>query len=160
MANHRYQLIMTGDLPDDVLTIYKAAKESNPGQVYMLETTRDVRLSDFAFEGGKIMATIYEGFPYGKCIAESFKLTNIHVVKNDSLAGTELGSVYPEHMPFYLYGTPEQKHIDHILRVSPNIQLNSDRVTLSLSSPLSEELLALGVVATFTDVWESSLQPL
>lgn len=35
-------------------------------------------------------------------------------------------------MPFYLYGTPSQQHIDHMLLVAPNTQLSAARVTLSL----------------------------
>lgn len=39
-------------------------------------------------------------------------------------------------MPFYLYGTSSQAHIDHVLFTSPNAQLNSDQVTLQLESGL------------------------
>jgi hypothetical protein len=39
-------------------------------------------------------------------------------------------------MPFYLYGTSSQAHIDHVLFTSPNAQLNSDQVTLQLASEL------------------------
>ena len=54
-------------------------------------------------------------------------------------------SSYPiDSIPFYVYGS-EQLHIDHALLASPNIQLNSDRITLKNltqmdGSPLSSEL--------------------
>lgn len=39
-------------------------------------------------------------------------------------------------MPFYLYGTESQQHIDHVLFTSPNVQLNSDQVELQTTSKL------------------------
>jgi hypothetical protein len=160
MANHRYQLIMAGDLPDNVMEEYRAARKENPGQFYTLGTAEKHILRDIIIEGGSFDAVIDEGFPGGRRIAKDFRISNIHVVKYDSLAGKSLDSVYPKNMPFYLYGTPAQQHIDHLLRVSPNIQLNSDRIALRLTRDLTKDELAQGVVAIFTDVWENSLQPL
>ncbi|TFK24917.1 hypothetical protein FA15DRAFT_704219 [Coprinopsis marcescibilis] len=35
-----------------------------------------------------------------------------------------------KHTPFYLYGTPQQQHIDHMLLKAPNAQLTAENVEL------------------------------
>jgi hypothetical protein len=62
-------------------------------------------------------------------------------------------------MPFYLYGTPEQQHIEHILFRAPNVQLCASNVELWLYPELPSEYLKAGVVAVMEDVHEHLLQP-
>jgi hypothetical protein len=62
-------------------------------------------------------------------------------------------------MPFYLYGTPEQQHIEHILLRAPNVQLCASNVELWLYPELPSEYLKTGVIAVMEDVHERIKQP-
>jgi hypothetical protein len=63
-------------------------------------------------------------------------------------------------MPFYLYGSSSELHIDHALLTSPNIQLSAGDVKLDLSEPSS---IPLGVneplVLMLDNVREEQMQP-
>ncbi|KAL9610984.1 MAG: hypothetical protein Q9167_004329 [Letrouitia subvulpina] len=164
MANHRHQVIISGNLPDDVSETYKAARSKNPGHYFVLGNADPVTLSELTKEGASFKANIYPDLPKEdgsvRPICDSFILSNINVVVQKSLATNALSSNYPVQMPFYLYGIPEQQHIDHLLLVAPNVQLNSDQVTLDLERPLTKEELAVGVIAIFTRIYEQSIQPM
>ena len=62
-------------------------------------------------------------------------------------------------MPFYLYGTTQQPHIDHMLLFAPNIQITSGNVTFSSSPQLNATQLAQGVIAIAQNVRERAQQP-
>ena len=62
-------------------------------------------------------------------------------------------------MPFYLYGTPAEQNIDHILVRAPNISLSAEKVSLDLSPPLTAEQLSTGLICCVTTVHEASMQP-
>lgn len=161
VAPRRYQVIMTGDLPQDVMAKYIEFKETNPGEYFTLRTADKGLLPDLLRDGHfKAVMDIGHLAPGRPHLAENFEVTNIHVIVNEPLTSNALDASYPALMPFYLYGTPQQQHIDHVLRVSPNQQLNSDRVSLRLSKKLTEQQLSTGVVAVFHQMGESSMQPL
>ena len=86
-------------------------------------------------------------------------ISNVKIIKKRSLDTEDLDSTYPALMPFYLYGTQEQRHIDHVLLLAPNIQLTANKVTLETNPPLSAEDLAQGVIAVATNVHERTMQP-
>ncbi|KAI5836929.1 hypothetical protein DFP73DRAFT_532317 [Morchella snyderi] len=130
-------------------------------EFFVLGNNKNSILPDLLKEGGSFKATIFEGLPSDhKPLCTDFVVSNIHVVVDESLSSNALDTAYPAQMPFYLYGTAAQPHVDHVLGVSPSIQLNSDRVTLELAECLTQEQLAAGVVAIFTDVLENSMQPI
>ncbi|CAE6371460.1 unnamed protein product [Rhizoctonia solani] len=63
-------------------------------------------------------------------------------------------------MYFYLYGTPTQQHIEHILVASKNVQLSSEQVSLDLTNgSISEEELARGVIVRMDRLRESVVLP-
>lgn len=66
-------------------------------------------------------------------------------------------------MPFYLYGTAAERHIDHILVRSPNISLSAGNVTLHyMSSTNDDEVereISKGAIVTLDGVNEASMQP-
>jgi len=161
VAPRRYQVIMTGDLPHKVMTKYVEFKETHPGEFFTLRTVDKTLLSDLLRDGHfKAVMNIGHPAPGRPQLAENFEVTNIQVIVNEPLASNALDPSYPALMPFYLYGTPQQQHIDHLLRVSPNQQLNADRISLRLSTNLTEQELSTGVVAVFHQVGERSMQPL
>lgn len=59
----------------------------------------------------------------------------MRILKNRSLQLSSLSPVYPlELFPFYIYGTPSDAHIDHILTRAPNITLSASSVRLVLEN--------------------------
>jgi hypothetical protein len=69
---------------------------------------------------------------------------------------------YPsEFMPFYLYGTKEEKHIVHMLLKAPNAALSASNITFT--PELDEDAhaqLASGLIVTLSDIPEAPMQPL
>lgn len=77
------------------------------------------------------------------------------------LNGLYLASSYPTgRMPFYLYGSSSELHIDHALLTSPNIQLSAGDVKLDFSEPSSTPLnLNEPLVLMLDNVREEQMQP-
>src|SRR4051812_25918562 len=62
---------------------------------------------------------------------KDFQMTNVRVLKKRHLATAFQDVNYPvDYMPFYIYGTKQELHIDHMLLKSPSIQLSADNVEL------------------------------
>jgi hypothetical protein len=90
------------------------------------------------------------------------RVTDISVIKNRWLGSNDLDTDYPSRMPFYLYGTREEMHIDHVLVQAPNAQISAGEVAVELiegsESVLNAELKdGLIVVADFLP--EHLMQP-
>lgn len=86
---------------------------------------------------------------------------NVRVIKMRPLDSKWRDPVYPRNTtPFYLYGTPQQQHVEHMLLRAPNAQLASDQVTLTLDKgvTLSREQLARGVLV-YVSRPERAMQP-
>jgi hypothetical protein len=62
MANHRYQLIITGDLPTDVMNKYKQARLDFPDQNFILANASAETLSTL-LTNKKFKAVIDKGMP-------------------------------------------------------------------------------------------------
>ncbi|KAK3381197.1 pyridoxal phosphate-dependent transferase, partial [Podospora didyma] len=65
-------------------------------------------------------------------------------------------------MPFYLYGTEKERHIDHVLVQAPNITLSAENVALVLNdnSVDIEAVIQRGAaIVTLEGVHEAALQP-
>ncbi len=103
-----------------------------------------------------------KGIPDGTTepLRKNIKLSNIRIVVKESMSYAALDRGYPNKMPFYLYGSRTEAHLDHVLKTSPNAQISADRVQVMLSPMLSDELLNNGVFVVLEDVFEKSLQPL
>jgi len=86
-------------------------------------------------------------------------LTNVTIIKKRALDSKDLDSSYPELMPFYLYGSKSEMHIEHALLLAPNIQLSAGKVSGTFDEPLSDSDLAKGVIAVATNVHEQAMQP-
>ena len=82
------------------------------------------------------------------------------IVKDRSLKGRYRDTDYPTtSVPFYLYGTPTDLNIDHILVRAPNIQLSADNVSLSLDKAISADALSKGAILLIHDYVEAAMQP-
>jgi len=162
-ANHRYQVIITGDLDSSTMKTYQAARTANPDKYFVLGNHEKATLEALTTEGASFQADIFMGLPFldpHTTIAEDVTLSNVQIVIRRSIATKFLAPDYPYQMPFYLYGTKEQIHVDHVLLHAPDQQLNSDQVVLNTDKPVSEQDLKTGVVAMLSAVYERSIQPM
>ncbi|KAK4245017.1 L-tyrosine decarboxylase [Corynascus novoguineensis] len=158
MANHRWQLIVTADYPAEVQKQYRELREKNPDKFYTTANVAKATLDDL-LKNGDTEYRMDEGIPDDKTKPlATFKLTNLRIIIKRSIAYAALDDVYPDRMPFYLYGTHAEAHLDHVLRTRPNAQISADCVKLDLQ--LTDDQLDKGVVAVLDDVFERSLQPL
>ncbi|TFY82435.1 hypothetical protein EWM64_g1571, partial [Hericium alpestre] len=157
MAGGRYQIILTADLEAQTLKYYRAAQEQYPGTSLVLRNAEPALLEDLISRGSfKANITVANG---EKPLVE-VKVANVAVVKQRSLRAANLFHSYPEGcMPFYLYGTEIQQHVDHVLVMAPNAQFSAANVQLSLDNKLSAEDLKTGLILRTTNVHEQSMQP-
>jgi hypothetical protein len=63
-------------------------------------------------------------------------------------------------MPFYLYGTKEEKHIAHMILKAPNAVLSASNVTFTPELDKDAQArLASGLIVTLSDFPEAPMQP-
>ncbi|CAG8599100.1 46_t:CDS:10, partial [Diversispora eburnea] len=165
MKNHRQQVIITADLPEDIKHQYLKARKTNPSHVYFLGNQDMMKLDDIACDGSSFRGVIYRDFDLKTkkptVLINDFQVTNVRVLKKRHLATRFQDANYPKgHMPFYIYGTEQELHIDHMLLKFPSIQLSADRVKLDLTSgELTSTQRKNGVIVHITDVNEVAMQP-
>jgi len=91
------------------------------------------------------------------------QITKITVLKYRPLSSRYLDPTYPSNMPFYLYGTAQEMHIDHILLRVPNAQLSGGEVTVELlegDRSVFVSGLTGGLIAVADAIPELLMQPL
>lgn len=161
MAAHRWQVIITAELPDDVKQLYQKLRKENPEKFYTIANVEPEKLGNLLESTGDVEFRMDDGIPSdGTKPLAKFKMADIQVVIKRSMSHDDLDKNYPAKMPFYLYGSNTEANIDHVLRTAPNAQLSGDRVKLNVEPSLSDEQLGKGVVAVLEDVFENSIQPL
>jgi len=156
IGSYRQQTIITGTLPADTMTAYVEAVEQNPAALFTLTTEKALLSTILSAKSCKV--TIHQGLDTGTpiVIAQDAELTNIEVVINRSIAPQYLDTAWPEFMPFYLYGTQSQYHIDHMLIHAPNAQLSSTRVTADATLPI---VVGQSLIAIANTTRENAMQP-
>lgn len=93
-------------------------------------------------------------------LIKEVEVTNVHILKQRDLRAKYRDSGYPTgYMPFYLYGTPDQAHIDHMLLHAPNIQLSASNVTFDPPLTSLGDDLEKGAILYVKGVSEISMQP-
>ena len=98
--------------------------------------------------------------PFRTIVATDVLVSFVAVVKDRSLKGRYRDTSYPTFgVPFYLYDTPTDLNIDHILVRAPNIQLSAENVSLSLDKSISAEVLSRGAILLVHDYVEAAMQP-
>ncbi|GBE87629.1 PLP-dependent transferase [Sparassis crispa] len=157
-ANSRFQLIVSANIEDAAqLAQYQAARKANPTENYWLQTQREVPLSDI-LKNGTFTGTIRgKGLDLSEVVVSS-----IYVVKERPLDSMWRDQNYPaDSIPFYLYGSLQEQHVDHMLLQAPNAQLCADRVALSLAEVdrLTDENLRKGVLLFIEGLHEQAMQP-
>ncbi|ETS84850.1 hypothetical protein PFICI_02875 [Pestalotiopsis fici W106-1] len=169
-ANHRKQLVIAADLPANVYALYKEERGKNPGQFYTIANMEKEKLDDLLAgllkpdTASKLKFRLDKGIPAVENplapVEEGFTLSNVRVVVDESMAFAALDADYPTKMPFYLYGSKREVHMDHVLKTAPNAQISADLVETDLTAHLTDEQLKNGLVVVLDDVFEASLQPL
>ncbi|THV00033.1 hypothetical protein K435DRAFT_794489 [Dendrothele bispora CBS 962.96] len=157
MAGGRYQLIFSGEVSGENRQRYEQFKKEQPNTMLTLSNTTPLTLDDI-INSKSFTASVTN--PDNKNSVKGIEVFNIEVVKKRSLSREDFESTYPERfMPFYLYGTSKQQHIDHMLLLDPNIQLTASNVRLELKETLSAENLGKGLILYANNVHEASMQP-
>ncbi|CAG7971697.1 unnamed protein product [Penicillium salamii] len=165
-ATQRQQIILAAELDDDVKRKYIAMREKNPDQDIGFISNDPENLEKL------ILAISEKPHPAVKgeigIIAEEYMspipctVTMSRVVKSSGLNSMYRDDHYPRHfMPFYLFGSKEQHHIEHMLLQAPNINLSS---SISLDEKLHDEVgsrLADKelLILALTDYREQTMQP-
>ncbi|PLB54096.1 PLP-dependent transferase [Aspergillus steynii IBT 23096] len=162
-ANHRHQVIFATTLPAPIRTVYEATKTNNPLTTCSVrarfESSIDHTIASLKANGRvTITDAIYEdrinpSTPFPR------PLTLSRTIAHHSLSRSHQDAIYPDEMPFYLYGNPSQSqwNISHIIVRAPNIVLNAHSVHLDLDTP--ENPPATDLIVTFAEIHEASRQP-
>ncbi|CAE6428477.1 Thiol:disulfide interchange protein DsbD [Rhizoctonia solani] len=159
MENHRRQLVLACELSSAGLYQYRAARAQEAKQPLVLYNRHHMTLEELlkgGFEADVILGLPQKSTP----IASNIIVTSLKVVKNHRLNSRFLDKAPPLSI-FYLYGTPEQMHIEHALLCSENVQLTSEQVTLELigRDAICSEELSNGLVVVFRDMHEQNFLP-
>ncbi|KAJ7804515.1 hypothetical protein B0H14DRAFT_2527265 [Mycena olivaceomarginata] len=118
-ASLRQQLILHVEIPDSMKAEYKKARQANPDVVFMLSTAEPTTIDEI-LKANSFKASISNAS--GVCIP-SGTISITAVVKNRPLNSRWRDPLYPASFtPFYLYGTPSEPHVDHVLLRAPNTQ--------------------------------------
>ncbi|KAI0948556.1 hypothetical protein AcV7_009267 [Taiwanofungus camphoratus] len=164
VGSYRQQLIVSAKLKPDDMKKYAEAQKAKPDAIFTMHTSAQELLSSI-LENQRCIVDVQEGLPtiHGvqpANLLSEVELTDITILRHTSLAPRNLARNYPVFMPFYLYGTHNEQHIDHILLKDPNAQLSASRVKIELSSgsKLGSEL-PKGVIAVMDDIREHAMQP-
>ncbi|KAA1469663.1 PLP-dependent transferase [Dentipellis sp. KUC8613] len=160
-ASQRRQCIMSAELPPMEKQKYLDAKNKDPSAIFIVSTLQEEELSTIVQKKsfrGRISKSTHNGTEdIATCL-----ISHISVVKNRSLATRHLDLSYPTKMPFYLYGTLDEMHLDHILLHAPNAQLTANDVHIELPNIDAATFangLQRGLIAVMDMIPEHLLQP-
>ncbi|KAJ7325911.1 PLP-dependent transferase [Mycena albidolilacea] len=152
-ASGRNHLVLSADIAGPQGVVYKLLTDND--KMYRCKTLHEVTLDDIINQ--KQVDVVINGVNLigHECVT----LSNIQVVKERSLKSCYRDQQFSEScMPFYLFGTSQEQHIEHMLLRAPNVQISADRVQLDVQPPLSAAQLAKGVLLQINRP-ERALQP-
>ncbi|KAI1498074.1 pyridoxal-dependent decarboxylase domain-containing protein [Biscogniauxia marginata] len=158
VANHRQQLIVSISMDPDSKAKYIALKKSNPTEPMILVTQNKVLLENIVDNGGT-----FEGQIMTK--ESGIILQDVEVALMETIVSRPLNSKwrlrnYPDtFMPFYLYGTPNEANIDHVIVRAPNTQLSAGRCKLEFYKDTDDTIWKKPLVILLEDVYEAPMQP-
>ncbi|GKU09337.1 unnamed protein product [Fusarium langsethiae] len=163
-VTRRQQVILSGDLDEDLKAFYKKRLEDSEDTIVMLESCDELFIADVIngiSEGVAMAVSMYENGlqEYEK---EQGVVTLKSMVKSRPLNSINRDIEYPDRfMPFYLYGSEDELHITHALVKSPNISLSASNVTFDppLPSSVTSKLLSHGLILGLVQIPEASMQP-
>ncbi|KAH9946461.1 pyridoxal-dependent decarboxylase domain protein [Amylocystis lapponica] len=168
--NAREHVIISTSLPADVLAEYMESTSPESSEFFTLSTTEKVLLESILSQGASFTATLSRGYPDGNTrlselstphSAVTFQVSVNQIILRYSLNDRNLDNEYPQFMPFYLYGTPQEVHLEHLLVRFPNVQISSAKVMLDFGEKqkLVEDGLTGGCIVLMDDVREYTMMP-
>ncbi|OHE97321.1 hypothetical protein CORC01_07376 [Colletotrichum orchidophilum] len=158
VANHRQQLIVKASFDEKSKAKYIALKRSNPSEPMLLVTQRKVMAKDVIEQKGH-----FDGQIMTK--ESGIILQDVCVQLGKTVVSRPLNSKYrldkyPDtFMPFYLYGTPNEANIDHVITRAPNTQLSAGRCKLKFYKKVDDSIWKKPLVLLIEDVREAPMQP-
>ncbi|KAL0768837.1 hypothetical protein CaCOL14_008145 [Colletotrichum acutatum] len=158
VANHRQQLIVNASFDEKSKAKYIALKKSNPTEPMLLVTQRKIMAKDVIEQKGH-----FDGQIMTK--ESGIILQDICVQLGKTVVSRPLNSKYrldkyPDtFMPFYLYGTPNEANIDHVITRAPNTQLSAGRCKLNFYKKVDDSIWKKPLVLLIEDVREAPMQP-
>ncbi|KAK3347118.1 pyridoxal-dependent decarboxylase domain protein [Lasiosphaeria hispida] len=163
VAKHRRQIILAVEFDEAGAKAYRELK-GNTEEEIVLKTSEKINLAVRPPPSLIISnLTLTPPFPPSGVIHPRLRTTIHTILKNRPLTSAAADPSYPSALtPFYLYGTPREPHLDHILTRAPNIALSAGAVALALhDSPALDldGLLARGAILVLDGVHEAAMQP-
>ncbi|KAK1715386.1 hypothetical protein BDP67DRAFT_617791 [Colletotrichum lupini] len=158
VANHRQQLIVNASFDEKSKAKYIALKKSNPTEPMLLVTQRKVMAKDVIEQKGH-----FDGQIMTK--ESGIILQDVCVQLGKTVVSRPLNSKYrldkyPDtFMPFYLYGTPNEANIDHVITRAPNTQLSAGRCKLNFYKKVDDSIWKRPLILLIEDVREAPMQP-
>ncbi|CAG8788122.1 32436_t:CDS:2 [Gigaspora margarita] len=178
LETHRYQVIIKAEIPTRIMEKYKDFRKKNPSKELILWCKENITIDQISTEGSSFTACIIKDFDhnialkeYPKIFSITFKVKPIKLLKMRNLGLPYQDADYPkDRVPFYIYGTENQLHIDHLLLKSPSIQLSAENVKIELTSgKFTKEQKERGAIVhiiakeekdgTIIDLYEVAMQP-
>ncbi|KAF9636665.1 pyridoxal-dependent decarboxylase domain protein [Lasiodiplodia theobromae] len=165
IGSHRRQLIVAAELDEHGLQVYRDCKMATEDPL-ILKTATKIDLTRVVANRGSFTANLTTA-SHG-ILHPDITVRITAVLINRPLDSASRDDAYPSGlMPFYLYGTPDELHVDHILvrhdDKGHNIALSAGSITLdgvdgeTLRNELRDGERA--VVATFVGTHEAAMQP-
>ncbi|KAK4443837.1 pyridoxal phosphate-dependent transferase [Podospora aff. communis PSN243] len=165
IAKHRHQTILSAEFDKGGAQVYREVK-GNTEEEIILKTVDKIDLQDLLQQVGSGESPWFMGnleTASNGVVHCGVRVQITSVIKNRPLRSAEQDESYPAgFVPFYLYGTTQEPHIDHMLTRSPNITLSADTVAIALSSggeAITDAALAAGAILSIEGQHEASMQP-
>ncbi|KAL9612143.1 MAG: hypothetical protein Q9167_003259 [Letrouitia subvulpina] len=158
LASRRRQLIASAVLDKDSLKAYQEAKKANPQETFFLSTQGKEDLDATMLNDGQFEAVITA--KSGKTIKTGVTVSSFKALKDRPLNSKYRDPAYPSgHMPFYLYGSGAEFHMDHMLLRAPNCQLSASNIKIFLNENVTEDHFRDGCLLFAHNVEEEAMQP-
>ncbi|KAH7924193.1 PLP-dependent transferase [Leucogyrophana mollusca] len=157
IASHQYQLAITGDMSEAERRAYIVVRKQHPGASFEMRTTEPSEILPLISRGRARVQITSSSIP---SLLMSCEITNINLLHFSPLGRKHLQIAYPETMMFYLYGSPSDAYIEHILVHAPNAQMHG-RVVLALPE-VDDTAFQTGLKKGFvvrTDILERARMP-
>ncbi|KAK0716870.1 pyridoxal phosphate-dependent transferase [Lasiosphaeria miniovina] len=165
IAKHRQQVILGVELDEAGKTAYDELVGNTDGEI-VLKTSHKLNLESHLKKFAPGKSVVFLGNLTTKSngvVASDITVKIASVIKNRPLNRHAQDDSYPTgFMPFYLYGTATEQHIDHVLLQAPNISLTAGNVTLGLQDGVDISTAVVekrGVIVTLEGIQEAAMQP-
>ncbi|KAL0575884.1 hypothetical protein V5O48_006084 [Marasmius crinis-equi] len=158
VESYRRQIIVKAKLSDTEKKKLDEARQQKPDEIFTFHIGSQ-SLSD-VMKQEEWKGDIYQGLPaiYGRApLLSKVTFDREKIVVDQSLRRSDLNESYPQGgMPFYLFGTSAETHIDHHLVLSPNVHLTASQVRFD---PRPEKPFEELMIATLDEQREDIMQP-